>query len=345
MHTTLRATLAASALAGLLAAQSPAFVTSTDFGVLARTATQSGFDSIDANTPVQRGIAVRAAASERGSGAQANTTVTGLQLANGARGVQVQETGAAFSDQANGAAACGTSASNQNDPAPRRGAHGIRLHFPLTANATGTVYVHWRGSASTGAAAGVSIDIDGDGVADFSARANGTALSQQLPVTAGRNGITIDITTLGRADVTGVGRERYEASLAVAFAPTPQPPTCTFTAFGPQCDGALAGSLQTTPRGEAIQLDVTGATAGAIGVLVIGPLARTPQPLPGSTCDLLLQPAHSQLFRLDANGDGQQMIPLPRRMPIDINFQVVTIITVGNARVRGSTNGVNLLCQ
>lgn len=199
--------------------------------------------------------------------------------------------------------------------------------------------------ASPGAAAGVSIDVDGDGVADFSARANGTAVSQQLPVTAGRNGVTIDITTLGRADVTGIGRERYEASLTVAFAPTPQPPTCTFTAFGPQCDGALAGSLATTPRGEAIQLDVTGATAGAMGVLVIGPLARTPQPLPGTNCELLLQPANSQLFWLDRNGDGQQLIPLPRRMPIDINFQVVTVITTGSARVRGSTNGVNLVCR
>lgn len=343
-----------------LLAQSPpvTVVTATDFGALATANTHTDFHSIDANTAVGRGLVVGARVGgtmgpqSRVTTAEAHTAVDMLGVgpmpgpSNGlGLGVQIREAGMAATASASDSASSGTSASNHADPAPARGAHGLSISFAAAANANGIVTLVWRGNATAGASAMVDVDVDGDQVADFHAVADGTLAQQHFPVTAGAHGVVVAVTTQAAADVTGLGHEHYGAELGVYFHRNVTPPTVTFTAHGPSCDGTLAGQLVSTPRGQAVQLDVTGATANAFALLLFGAPLTTPINLPGSQCQLLVETRFAGMSRLDANGDGHRLLGVPGRPPIDLDFQMLTLDFSGATLALGSTNGLNLLVQ
>ncbi|MGE3174994.1 MAG: hypothetical protein AB7O97_20365 [Planctomycetota bacterium] len=120
--------------------------------------------------------------------------------------------------------------------------------------------------------------------------------------------------------------------------------TCTFTSFGRPCGGDLAGQQVRTPAGQTIRFDVTNAAPGAIAVMVIGGQQRGVQ-LPGSNCLLLVNPRGTQLAQVDRGGDVAFRFPIPARLPVQADFQVVTIGLSRSGRIAESTNGVNLVCR
>ena len=334
--------------------------TATDFGALATVNATTDFHSVDANTAVLPGLVVGARTGTnpmpgpgaRTSRAEAHTNVS--FMVPGPRpgpssslglGALIQEAGIAASANAADAASSGTSGSNQNDPAPARGAHGLAVTFAVAANTTGTISLVWRGDATAGASAAVDVDVDGDSVIDFHGIADGTPVQQQFAVTAGANGIVVAVTTIGAADVTGIGVEHYAANLGVYFRGTVTQPTFTFTAFGASCAGTLAGQLATTPRGPSVQLDVTGGTPNALAFLLVGAPLQTPVNLPGGSCQILVENRLAGMTFLDANGDGTRMLGVPGRPPVDVNFQFLTLDFSGTTLGLGSTNGLNLLVQ
>lgn len=116
--------------------------------------------------------------------------------------------------------------------------------------------------------------------------------------------------------------------------------TCAFTNFGRPCGGALAGSQV---RGPGVQMDVSGATAGAYAFLVVGQQQR-PVALPGSHCPLLVHPRVVLHSRVDRAGDATFLMRLPH-MRLDIDFQCITVELTRAGRAAESTNGVNLVCR
>lgn len=348
---TLSILLSVLAVTPLVAQGGPTASTSTDYGVLASDGTTTNLDSEAQNTAVGRGLSVRAAvgAANTRPSAFAATLVTPATagrpgMPGAGIGLRVLESGAIRTTDPSASLSCGTSNSAPSAPNPAQSAHGVSINFPVVANRTGHVLVIWEARQSAGATVAGSIDLDGDGNADWSG--TGAANDRQsFPVTAGANGVTVAITTNGSASLTGAGNAGYHGGLTVLFQPSPGSLTCTWTAFGRQCVGSLAGSDQTTPRGLALTIDVRGATANTHGVLIVGTQAANPTPLPGNLCDLLVDRQRSHFaggFRTDANGDATLRMLVPARA-FTIDMQALTMDRV--AQAIGSTNGLNLVCR
>ena len=115
-----------------------------------------------------------------------------------------------------------------------------------------------------------------------------------------------------------------------------------FTPFGRPCGCDLAGSAVRTATGPVLRFDVTNAAPSSIAVLVLGQLAGTPFPLPGTNCLLLVQPRATLLQQVDVNGAAAFRFPLPPIAPLSVDFQAVTIALSRNGRTAESSNGVNL---
>ena len=102
----------------------------------------------------------------------------------------------------------------------------------------------------------------------------------------------------------------------------------------------------TTGRLLALTLDVSGASAQGLGLLIVGGPAATPVPLPGSTCSLVLDLGAAQglfPFITDAQGDASLTFRVPPR-PLTTDFQAV-VLGVGRGSTLGATNGLNLVCR
>ena len=97
-------------------------------------------------------------------------------------------------------------------------------------------------------------------------------------------------------------------------------------------------------RAGASVIDVMGGVWGAIGILVIGDALRMPVPLPGSRCNLLVDPLVWTSIRIDDTGSGRARVALPDRRPVDVDFQVVTLSLAVGIRL-ASTNGLHLDCR
>ena len=100
------------------------------------------------------------------------------------------------------------------------------------------------------------------------------------------------------------------ASALLAASATAQ---CALSDFGRPCGGDLTGSFVRTPRGAGLSFQVTGAMPDALAILVLGHQARTPHPLPGSQCLLLLDPRHTMLARTSPRGGRK--LPRPEMPP------------------------------
>ncbi|MBK8098588.1 MAG: hypothetical protein IPK26_15870 [Planctomycetes bacterium] len=114
----------------------------------------------------------------------------------------------------------------------------------------------------------------------------------------------------------------------------------SFSNFGRPCGGDLAGQVVRTQRGAALQWDVTNADAGAVAILVVGHLAATPIALPGSGCLLLVDPRTTLFQQVDGRGHAQFLMALPPVVPLQVQFQAVTVELSRMGRVAESTNGV-----
>lgn len=127
---------------------------------------------------------------------------------------------------------------------------------------------------------------------------------------------------------------------ALLLAATAAAQNYSFTPFGRPCGGDLAGQVVRTQRGAALQWNVTNADAGAAAILVVGHLAATPVALPGSGCLLLVDPRTTLFQQVDGRGNAQFLMALPPVVPLQVEFQAVTLELSRLGRVAESTNGV-----
>ncbi len=132
---------------------------------------------------------------------------------------------------------------------------------------------------------------------------------------------------------------------ALSLATIADAQACAFTLFGRPCGGDLAGQQVTTPTRSTIRFDGQNLAPGAVAILVFAPQATRGVQLPGSNCTLLVQPGHTVLGQVDAAGACTFGFPIPARLPITADFQLVTIGFTRNGRIAESTNGVHLACR
>ncbi|MBM4062973.1 MAG: hypothetical protein FJ265_18040 [Planctomycetes bacterium] len=327
--------------------------TVTNYAVFATDGTNASFRGLPANAPVGPGINLNAFV---GGGpnvppaAVARTSVMPVATMQGA-GLRIVETARIHGTDPNANYACGTSRDAPNTTAPVQGSHTVGVHYAVPANATGTVSINWMGQASGGATSTGAVDVDGDGVADWTGTA-GTNNQTTLPVTAGQNGVLLAITTNGGATVTGVGDAGYNTTLVVTFRPTgggPGTVTVTWTSYGPQCLGSLTGTDSQQNGVLTLNLALAGAPANGFGILVGGVPATTPVPLPFGTCQLLVDPNGAggglRSFLTDASGAAAFVYRL-RAVAFTMDFQAITFgFDVNNNSVLGSSNALNMTAQ
>lgn len=128
--------------------------------------------------------------------------------------------------------------------------------------------------------------------------------------------------------------------LAVSlFAAAASAQTWTVTSRGPQCGGLLRGQVVQAPQGTGLRLGVGNAAPSALAVLAIGMPQTTPVALPGSNCELYVDPRASMLSMTDANGQASFALRLPAsRVPVTFYLQAVVVEAVRPGRIASSTN-------
>lgn len=120
--------------------------------------------------------------------------------------------------------------------------------------------------------------------------------------------------------------------------------TYTVSNFGAACSGAIHGQVVQAPAGTGLRVGATGTRPNAHAVLVVGHQAPSPIQLPGSQCQLLVQPRFTMLGMTDANGVVRFSLRLPPIVPITVDFQVVVIgLSPTQGRVAVSTDGLRLV--
>ncbi|MBK8980435.1 MAG: hypothetical protein IPM29_31420 [Planctomycetes bacterium] len=340
--------LSAFAVAASLAAQG-GLSTATGYAVYADAGT-GVVQGVPAGTPIgNAGLQIRAfdgGSSTTVPSAVASTAVHSntLSTSAGVRSVTVQETGAAVWRPAQPAVAGTSDDPRLGGQAP----HALAWVVPARPGTTGAVVVTWDATASLGAFAAASVDVDGDGSPDFAQRVtNGTLqLSQTFRVVAGPNGFELGVETAGNAGVaitpSSLTGARYDAQLDVVLRIGGT--VCTFTNFGPECAGRLDGYVPSASS-PGFVLRLTQAAPRAIAVLAIGDRLRTPLPLPGTRCELLVYPMVTLPGQTDGQGQASWQFPqVAAALTLTISFQAVTLDLLGTPQL-GSSNGTTLVCQ
>lgn len=320
---------------------------SSDFGAFADYAGTVAYDAEASGTAGRFGVRAGTGVG-RSDRAGASSLVTYARSRVAGDGVSIRESGAVRNTDPSVGASVGTSADAPGTAAPAPGRHSVQLSYPAIAQGTDAIVtVRWLGRASTGASATAEVDVDGDGTPDFSGIADGNAASAVLQVTAGANGVTIDIATSGMAAVAADGAERYAAHLAVYVREGTLPMSCVFTNFGRSCGADLNGSVGASLG---LTLDVTNATPDVFGILAFGDMAAMPTPFPSGNCSLLVDRNRTSFgwsfFRTDANGDATINLRAPS-MAMTVSMQAVLIDRdlATRTRILTASNGTELVCQ
>lgn len=341
------ALLAATTVSAQGTVASGSLTTTTGYGDFADAGGQPQVQGVAQGTQISpRGLKIGA----RDGGALAQTRIGFGQRAN-ARVLGVNEHGE-VAVRGRGQAAAGTSDNHQRISA---GSHGLSWNIPARQGTKAVVTVSWRGGASSGASTGATVDVDGDGRPDFSARANGNrySASERFRVQAGARGFAIGISTRGAARQNGTGRQTYGGQLTVAIhhlrsgpAPSPSAAGCSFKAFGPECAGALSGRAAAGTNVTRVGIHLTGAAPNARAGLFIGNALRSPVQLPGSRCSLLVSRRVILGGQTDARGNASWQLRVPSSAAgIGIDFQALTLSAGRTGAQFGSSNGLHMQCR
>jgi hypothetical protein len=115
--------------------------------------------------------------------------------------------------------------------------------------------------------------------------------------------------------------------------------TWTVTSRGPQCGGELRGQVVQAPQGSGLRLGVLNAAPSSLAILAIGMPQATPVALPGSNCELYVDPRGSMLDLTDAQGRASFALRLPAaRVPVTFYLQAVVVEARRPGRIATSTN-------
>lgn len=315
--------------------------TGSNYAVFATDGVTTAFDGVATGTAVGNELEVEARV-RQATGQQRTVAYAATEVETDScgdrRGVDIREEGSVNTRGATGTFAAGTSADAPGTTAPTQAAHVIHLVVAAAAGTAGEVTIDWEADQTAGATVTSSVDVDGDGTAEFTGVGN---VDQRvtIAVTAGTKGFEIHITTSGSASVKGApGSASYDACLEVSV----ETSLFSFTAVGPECLGELTGSVGSTSSNARLDFAVTGAAANGFAILVAGATATTPLALPAGTCQLLVDPTTPThlLFMTDATGNAtQQLRTRMRNTTIDV--QVLTMGFLAGAI--GTTNTVRVI--
>ena len=312
----------------------------TNYGSLSKGASKSDFNAVAKDKTSSRGLGARSfVGTRRSMEARALSAASIARGRSGAYGLRVSESGSARAG-----ASAGTSASAPNASSPSLGKHTVSLTLAAGSGKDVKLALSWFGRATTGASSTVSVDINGDNMPDFTGKADGMRKTANLMVKAGANGVTISITTEGKAAGANMRGASYSSGLFIQsdFGGNTGG-NCTITAFGPECGGKMTGTASTR-SGVSISLRIAGAAKNSIGVLVIGKKLTSPVTLPGSTCTLAVDPKATRAFRTDSMGNARSGL-FSRSGNFEVDAQSITLeISSGGAKL-ASTNSLNIKCQ
>lgn len=311
----------------------------TNVGVFAKTSTATDYEFLKQDTLIAPSAKVQAMV----MGASATTAAT-LNPITGGIAVIVTEQGAAGGHDHQTSSA-GTSPSN--DPrAFRPGPHSFLLRVLLRADAQAKVMIGFEGKvSSTGAAAGVAVDIGDDNSVEFKQAADGLSHHQNFTAKAGNRGLMIRITTNGLVEQKGMGMSSYSAALKVAvLADTSGGGRCVFTSYGHGCGPELGGAELHSEKGTLVAFKTIHAHPNGIGAFVLGN-QRAELQFAGTRCYLLVIPVLLLPHAVDEQGHSVQMFPLPVRLEARIQTQDVLFYRADRGFHVESTNGVELACK
>jgi hypothetical protein len=191
-----------------------------------------------------------------------------------------------------------------------------------------TIAVTLVSSASSTSSASVTLDITGPGIhetyTDDAQRRTNYAFgyASQFTLRLGFNA-SASIAGLSRADAT--------IQVQVDFVPLPLPPVLQ-QRYGAPCNATLTVADAPTLREHALTIVGTGGVANGVFVLVFG-VRRTNVPLPGSPCNLLVEPAVPLVLTADGSGAFRVAVPIPGPLQsIPIDLQAIAMVPAAPVR-------------
>ena len=178
----------------------------------------------------------------------------------------------------------------------------------------------WRSSNSDKGIHDVSVAIDNGMV--FKRRSLPKAqefFARDFPITIGKKDVNIQVVFTATAGWNNAGNSNAFLGLQVL------PAECGFLKYGVVCgpnpDGpSLSGVCE---FGTLLKLNVTGAEANAVGILVLG-TNLTAQPIPHSSCLLYTDVLLSMPFKFSSTGTWElpHVLPPPSHRPVTMAAQV-----------------------
>jgi hypothetical protein len=317
----------------------------TGYAVKAVSGSTTKSAGIADQTKITRGTSIAAMADRY---AMARSYLSPTYSWSSGSGASFSEFGSIYKDSSGkGGGTAGTAKGSATSAA--YGNHSASVHFDVKENTEGTIKIVFHGSHRDGSKSDVSVDIDGDSKADFTAATSagrGTSSSKSFAVKAGKNGITVLVTTEGSASLPSSSRHSsYHASTSVYFRPKAGGgTTCSGTAYGAECGGKLAFLGSSSWFGmRTVTLELTNAAASSAGFLVIG-VNKASVPLPGSSCKLLTDVKLFLPFRTDTNGKTRHIMRAPSSTKGALTCQDVILDFSKGLKIT-SSNGMEVICK
>ena len=217
---------------------------------------------------------------------------------------------------------------------------GASTAMALKEGTKGTVYVYWnvgsRGSTPTVSAV---VNVDGKDVATF----GGTPGRKEIPVTVGKTGLTIKVSTSGKTSQSGSGASSYLAGCRVFFKPVTTSTTeCKFASFGDKCGLGLSGAGRTVTRFgrtfHQVTLSIEGIGDQEFGLVAVGAKLEKGVALPASKCVLLVNPVSILTVR------RSHSVEFGSRTDFGLDLQAVAIKLSSAGLTVEASNGLNAQC-
>lgn len=302
---------------GLLYGQNPSahLVTTKSYGNYANEGSQSVTNGWPANSRIVSGISSVAASTAN----VAAETVVNLQPSGTSVSATVSEQGGGWAVA--GAMDLGTTLSTAGPNAPDSHPHALLMTIRGVGGQRGKLEVWVGGDVTSGAEAGVWIDMADDGSDDFAhiVTPGGSFDRRQWDIHLDGNGeFLVGIRTHARARRPFGLLASYLSGVTVRFTPG------HFTAIasdGPQCGARLTAYDSRLTGSHGVTLELGVAPAALPGLHVLG-TQRLSVPIIGSRCSLLTDPAVLVPITTDARGEAYTSLLIPSALTrFDVRVQ------------------------
>ncbi len=198
------------------------------------------------------------------------------------------------------------------------GPHSTLLVLKSARATNATLRVTWsqKTNGVVGAGGGATVDLGDNGKIDWR---SATSNTQDFPVRIDSKGLSVATTTFGSA--TASSRYRfvsYNSQLTIEVLP---PKTCLFFSHGKNCGLTMTAENEFF---DGLHLSASGAKALSVGALLLG-VKRTQLTLPGTSCQLNVQPAVVLPLLFDGSGRFSLQGTVPVARPFLLVAQTLAI--------------------